>query len=117
MLSHNNLLANAYSCEVALEGKGKDVFLCVLPMFHSFGFTVCVLLPLFRGSTIVIHDSFTPKEVIDSLNHKGITVFAAVPAMYVILSQALKTASIQLTTLRVAVSGGAPLPVEILKII
>lgn len=116
VITHQNLLANAYSCEVALEGKGDDIFLCVLPMFHSFGFTVCVLLPLFVGSTIVIHDAFHPKEVLDSLITKGITVFAAVPAMYVVLSQAIKASKVELPSLRVAVSGGAPLPVEILKL-
>lgn len=116
ILTHQNLLANAYSCEVAFEGNGDDKFLCVLPLFHTFGFTVCVLLPLLAGSTIVIHEAFHPKEVLESLLTQTITVFAAVPAMYVVLSQALKTAKVELPHLRVAVSGGAALPVEILKL-
>ncbi|HJV47131.1 MAG TPA: long-chain fatty acid--CoA ligase [Bacillota bacterium] len=115
MLTHTNLIENAKSCEVALEGNGNDVFLCVLPMFHTFGFTVCVLLPLYVGSTIVIHEAFHPKEIIESIIKHKVTVFSGVPAMYVVLNQAIRSGNLQFPSLRVAVSGGAPLPVEILK--
>jgi long-chain acyl-CoA synthetase len=116
MLTHTNLIENAKSCEVALEGNGTDIFLCVLPMFHTFGFTVCVLLPLYVGCTIVIHEAFHPKEVMESIIKNKVTVFSGVPAMYVVLSQAMRMGEIEFPTLRVAVSGGAPLPVEILKL-
>ncbi|MBP1930593.1 long-chain-fatty-acid--CoA ligase [Ammoniphilus resinae] len=116
MLSHRNLLENAKSCEFALEGTGSDVFLCVLPMFHTFGFTVCVLLPLYVGNTIVIHDSFHPKEVLESIQKYKITVFAGIPAMYIVLSQAMKASPQPVHSLRAAVSGGAPLPLEIFKL-
>jgi long-chain acyl-CoA synthetase len=114
-LTHYNLLQNAYSCEVALGSQQQDKFLCVLPMFHAFGFTVCVLLPLYIGSTIVIFDSFHPKEVIEAFLKRQTTIFVGVPSMYIVLAQALKNIE-TVIPMRIAVSGGAPLPVEILKL-
>jgi long-chain acyl-CoA synthetase len=114
-LTHRNLLQNAHSCEAALGSQQEDKFLCVLPMFHAFGFTVCVLLPLYIGSTIVIFDSFHPKEVMEAFLKRQATIFAGVPSMYIVLAQALKNID-TVIPMRIAVSGGAPLPVEILKL-
>jgi long-chain acyl-CoA synthetase len=116
MLSHRNLMANTASCMEALHHKAEDVFVCVLPMFHTFGFTTSVLLPLFAGSSIVIHEAFHPKEIMQSLVQNKITVFCGVPAMFVVLAQALREGKAAFPDLRLAVSGGSPLPVEILNL-
>jgi long-chain acyl-CoA synthetase len=117
MLSHTNLMANTVSCSKTLNLIGEtNVFICVLPMFHTFGFTTSVLLPLYTGSPIVIHDAFQPKEVIASLLKHRVSVFCGVPAMYVVLAQALREGKVAFPDLRLAVSGGAPMPVEILNL-
>ncbi|HBI03871.1 MAG TPA: long-chain fatty acid--CoA ligase, partial [Paenibacillaceae bacterium] len=86
-------------------------------MFHTFGFTTSVLLPLYTGSSVVIHEMFYPKEIIRSIMEHNISVFCGVPAMFIVLAQALKEGKASFPSLRLAVSGGSPLPVEILTLI
>jgi long-chain acyl-CoA synthetase len=83
-------------------------------MFHVFAFTACVLMPLWSGATVTILESFQPKEVIDVLLNGDISIFMGVPAMYVVLLEAGKK-NISFPKLRMAVSGGAALPVEIYR--
>jgi len=112
MLTHFNLIANAWQNQKALETVPEDIFMCVLPMFHVFACTAAVLMPLFSGCTVVIVDSFQPKTVIGSLLENNITVFMGVPAMYMLFIEAGKN-NIFFPKLRLAISGGAPLPVEV----
>ncbi|MDR2163523.1 MAG: long-chain fatty acid--CoA ligase [Clostridiales Family XIII bacterium] len=112
MLTHDNLVTNAWQCVVNLEAREDDVLMCVLPMFHVFAFTTCILLPLIDGETIDIVESFTPKTVISELIEKQVSLFLGVPAMYMILVEAGKK-DIKFPKLRTAVCGGSALPVEI----
>jgi len=116
VLSHYNLVENTISCQDALKPVGKDIFICVLPMFHTFGFTTSVLLPLYEGCTIVIHEMFYPKEIIRSIVEHNISIFCGVPSMFIVLAQALKEGKASFPSLRLAVAGGSPLPVEILNL-
>lgn len=112
MLTHANLLANSRQCVIGLGCRPDDIFMCVLPMFHSFAFTACILQPLYVGATVDIVETFTPKGVISELLEKGVTIFLGVPTMYMVLIEAGKN-NIKFPKLRRAVSGGAALPVEI----
>lgn len=114
MLTHKNLTFNSEQCYQALTARQDDIYLCVLPMFHVFAFTACILMPLLSGATVIILDSFQPKEVIGSLLKEEITIFMGVPTMYVVLLEASKK-DIAFPKLRLAVSGGAALPVEIFR--
>lgn len=114
MLTHKNLGINAEQCRLAFKTVPSDHYLCVLPMHHVFAFTTCVLNPLLAGSTITILEKFHPKEVLHAFNNEGITVFAGVPVMYVVLLEACKN-PVHFPHLRLAISGGAAIPVEILK--
>jgi len=114
MLTHKNLVFNAEQCYLGLTARPDDIYMCVLPMFHVFAFTSCILMPLWSGATVTILESFQPKEVIESLQKDEITVFMGVPAMYVVLLEAGKK-NITFPKLRFAVSGGAALPVEIFR--
>ena len=114
MLTHKNLEVNAEQCYRALQSRPDDIYLCVLPMFHVFAFTACILMPLWSGATVTILESFQPKEVIETLIRDEITIFMGVPAMYVVLLEAGKK-NILFPKLRMAISGGAALPVEIYR--
>ncbi|MCR5481811.1 MAG: long-chain fatty acid--CoA ligase [Clostridia bacterium] len=115
MLTHKNLVINSSQCHHGLAIVSEDdVYMCVLPMFHVFAFTACILMPLWEGATTVILEEFQPKEVIASLVRDDITVFMGVPAMYIVLLEAGKK-NIKFPKLRMAISGGASLPVEIYR--
>ncbi|RKO68212.1 long-chain fatty acid--CoA ligase [Desulfofundulus salinus] len=104
MLTHDNLLGNVRSLDEASDFGRDDNFLAVLPMFHSFGWTVCVLLPLYLGCTITILDNFRPKEMLQVLSEKGITVFCGVPSMFTVLLKLRQKASFP--RLKFVISGG-----------
>ena len=112
MLTHFNLVANAWQNGLALETVTEDIFMCVLPMFHVFACTAAVLMPLFIGGTVVIVETFIPKTVIGNLLANSITVFFGVPAMYMLFIEAGKN-NIFFPKLRLAISGGAALPVDV----
>jgi long-chain acyl-CoA synthetase len=115
MLTNKNLVSNAEQSGLAFHGTANDNYMCVLPMFHVFGFTTCVLNPLLNGATVTILEKFSPNEVIESLIKDDITVFMGVPTMYVLLLEACKKNNVTFPKLRLAVSGGSSLPVEVLR--
>lgn len=104
MLTHDNLLGDVRCMDDASNFGRDDNFLAVLPMFHSFGWTVCVLLPLYLGCTITILDGFRPKEMLQVLSEEGITVFCGVPSMFSVLLRLRRKASFP--RLKFAISGG-----------
>jgi len=113
MLSHGNLLHNVESCRHVFETVEIDRFALVLPMFHSFMLTVCVLLPLFVGGTIVLVKSLhPPKSILRGLMQHRATVLPAIPQLFRALAHVPLPPGFPL---RLCVSGAAPLPLEILR--
>ena len=113
VLSFENIISNAGAIGEVLQMSEKDNSLCVLPMFHSFAWTVAVMAALLKGACVTIMAAFLPKDVINTIREQGVTVVCGVPAMYnyyVSLGTAEDFAGI-----RVFVSGGASLPVEIMN--
>jgi long-chain acyl-CoA synthetase len=114
MLTHNNLLSNVASIKEAFKSASPEVMLCVLPLFHAFSATVCMLFPLSFGSTVVIMDRFVAKEVLLSVARHRVTIFAGVPPMYAVLAN-ISPEKYDLSPWRLAISGGAALPIEVMK--
>jgi long-chain acyl-CoA synthetase len=113
MLTHGNLLHNVESCRHVLEAVNLDRFALVLPMFHSFMLTVCILLPLSVGGSIVLIKSLhPPKRILDEIVQHGATVLPAFPQLFRMLANSPVPPQL---TLRLCISGAAPLPVEILR--
>ncbi len=115
MLTHFNLTSNIASIIHAFGSTKPEVMLCVLPLFHAFGATVCMLFPLSIGSKVVILNHFRPHEVLHDIAREKVTIFAGVPAMYAMLSHVEDTCGLDLSFWRLAISGGAALPLEIMK--
>ena len=91
-----------------------DVIFGGLPLFHTFGQT-CVLNTGFRrGATIVMLPKFDPAGALEAMVQHGVTVFTAVPTMYVGLLAGVRAGG-PTPQLRYAVSGGAPLPLAVLE--
>ncbi|MEW6088791.1 MAG: long-chain fatty acid--CoA ligase [bacterium] len=117
MLSHNNLLSNVKSILEAIKTYNSDRVLDILPMFHSFTLTVCILVPLYRGITIVIIESIKPfSNVIKNIIKHRATIIVCIPNLYQILSQAkIPGFLLFFNPVRLCVSGGAPLPPAVLE--
>lgn len=112
MLTHGNFLANVRSCVTCLEMTSEDRIVVMLPQFHSFMFTVGTLLPLIGGASIVLVKSLHPmKHVLEEIIRHRSTVLPAVPQIHRALASL--PPGIELN-LRLCVSGGAPLPHEVL---
>ncbi|MDY0096177.1 MAG: long-chain fatty acid--CoA ligase [Candidatus Vecturithrix sp.] len=117
MLSHYNLFMNVVDAVQVFKVIPKDKFLLFLPMFHSFTFTVCVLLPLKVGSTIVLIGS---AKALDSIKKAiifdRVTLFVGVPAVYnVLANKPLPKILRYLNAIRAFVSGSAPLPAPVIE--
>ncbi len=113
MLSHANLLANVESCREMLAAADHDRFVVLLPMFHSFMMTVGMLLPLLvGGSLLLIKSVHPPKNVIAEIIQHRATILPAVPQFFRALAHAEVPKDFPL---RLCISGGAPLPAEILR--
>lgn len=110
MLTHANLIANVKDMDEVSDFDQEDNFLAVLPMFHSFGWATSVLLPLYLGCTITILDNFRPKEMLQILSEKGITVFCGVPSMFSVLLKLRR--QVNFPRLKYAFSGGDSISAE-----
>jgi long-chain acyl-CoA synthetase len=113
LLTHKNLLSNIESFHQIAPCDERDRFLCVLPLFHSFAATVLMLFPLSIGAGIVLEPRFVPEQVLRSMAEKQVSILTAVPSMYAIWTQ-VAPLEIDLSLVRFGISGGAPLPVEVL---
>jgi long-chain acyl-CoA synthetase len=113
VLSHGNLVADAVaSAEMAKFDRPLN-FLGVLPLFHSFALTCTLLIPLLYGGTVVTHKRFQPRRNLESIAGKGIEVLLAVPSMYRLLTKAQQTEPVDISSVKIAIAGGEPLPQDL----
>jgi fatty-acyl-CoA synthase len=116
LLTHANCFWTNLSFDLATGVSGDDVVLQVLPQFHCGGWNVQVLLGLWKGATIVLERSFDPGRCLALIEEKRITTMMGVPANYLFLSQDSAFESADLSSLRRAVVGGAPMPEALLAL-
>jgi long-chain acyl-CoA synthetase len=119
-LRHRNMRDNALTGETLFGASADhpDTYLCVLPLFHSFGQTVIQNGGFTYGGTVVMLPRFEAGPALATMLKEGVTFFAGVPTMYWGLLGALDEGIDvkQLAeNLRVAVAGGSALPVEVHK--
>ncbi len=117
-LTHFNMFFNAVNAGTMLFPSipgVTTVSLATLPLFHSFGQTVVHNMTLFHGGTIVLLPRFEPKAALDLMQKHRVTFFAGVPTMYFALLHYPEADRYDLSTLHYCVSGGAPMPAEVMK--
>lgn len=115
ILTHSNLHINAQQCTrwmVGLE-PGKERMLAVLPFFHVFAMTVAMNLAIANGFTIVIHPRFELKRVLHDIAAKKITLMPGVSTLFATISNYQKVSQYDLSSIKMCISGGGPLPVEV----
>ena len=115
MLTHSNLVANTVQTR-AWTYKSKDareVVMCVLPFFHVYGMTAAMNVGFYMGSTLILVPRFDVKEVVKLIGKYKVTMFPGVPTIYVAINQYAAQHRVDLSSVEVCISGGAPLPVEV----
>ncbi|MFJ8622634.1 long-chain fatty acid--CoA ligase [Kitasatospora sp. NPDC093550] len=115
-LSHTALASNVVTvAETLLRLTPDDVVLGCLPLFHIFGQSCAMNAAVFTGATLRLVPRFAPDHILDVLTTEDVTVFEGVPTMYAALLHRPHLSTGGPNTLRLAVTGGAALPVEILR--
>jgi long-chain acyl-CoA synthetase len=122
MLSHGNLTSavsiyDVWSAPTRAERNTIERVICVLPLFHIFALTVILLSGLRRGHLISLHQRFDTETVMRDIEVKRATVFPGVPTMWIAIASLPDLESRDLSSLATCLSGGAPLPVEVAKIL
>jgi long-chain acyl-CoA synthetase len=113
-LTHFNIYSNAlYTKEKALCINHESVTIAVLPLFHTFGQTAIQNTSIMAGSTMIMIPQFEPKRTLTDIEKHHVTCIAAVPTMYNLLVQSQRKRHYNVSSLRIALSGGASLPESI----
>ncbi|CAM5266719.1 Long-chain fatty acid--CoA ligase OS=Lysinibacillus sphaericus OX=1421 GN=LS41612_04225 PE=4 SV=1 [Lysinibacillus sphaericus] len=114
MLTHGNVYSNARDVSTYLGYRANDRIIATLPVFHVFALTVVVNAPLISGATVLLTPRFSPSEIFTLAREQQATVFAGVPTMYNFLYLLPEGKPEDFSTIRLAISGGASLPVALL---
>ncbi|HWR36037.1 MAG TPA: AMP-binding protein [Clostridia bacterium] len=107
-LSERNIMENAEGCRLATGFDGKQVMLAILPLFHAYGLTVTLLLPLISGATVLIPDRFVPRAILQSIEKYKVTCLVAVPSQYRLLAKDPTT--VDTSSLWLCIAGAERLP-------
>jgi long-chain acyl-CoA synthetase len=115
-LTHAGLHTNQAVTARTLIGVGPDdVVMGCLPLFHVFGLTCGLNAAIANGSTLTLIPRFTPAKALEVITRDQVTVFEGVPTMYAAMLGVPDCSSYDVSTLRTCISGGAALPVEVLR--
>ncbi|ACC98787.1 Putative fatty acid Co-A ligase [Elusimicrobium minutum Pei191] len=119
VVTHGNLAANIISCAQVFRIAGDDAMICLLPMFHTFAWMTCVILPIYLGLKSVIAPSITPPSAwLHLMGVERVTLFIAIPQIFYILAKearGIKRLYLQywaFRKVRFCISGAAPLNKE-----
>lgn len=115
MLTHYNLVSNTiqssrwcYNTE-----KGKERYLATLPFFHVFGMTLLMNMAILRGDSLILLPKFEVETVLKTISSMKATIFPGAPTMYIALINHPRIREYDLSSIKVCVSGAAPLPLEV----
>jgi long-chain acyl-CoA synthetase len=115
MLTHANLRANVEQVRAWFPDAdpGREVMMAVLPFFHVYGLTVCLLLGLRLGAALVLLPRFDLDGVLSAVDKYRPTLFPGVPTMYVAINNAAAKGGHDLSSIKACLSGAAALPLEV----
>ena len=110
VLSHKNLVCNTQQCEV-FKCHRECKAICVLPMYHCFGWTCTVLNTFYRGAELHVVRVFKPKDMVDMIRENELTDIIIVPSIFKLVTAIAKPEDFK--TVRFFMSGGTTLPDKI----
>ena len=114
-LTHFNMFFNAYYVkERVICAQPDDVLLAVLPLFHSFGQTCVMNAGFMAGAALTLMPKFEMPKAMEVMQRDRVSTLVAVPSMYYFMLHTDTPVEYDLSSIRIAVSGGSALPVELL---
>jgi long-chain acyl-CoA synthetase len=116
MLTHTNLVSNALMFSAWIKGaETQETFLTALPLFHIYGMTTSMTVPISLAAKMVLMPRFEPVKALEAIQRHRVTVFCGVPTMYSVLLANPELGKYDLTSIRVCISGASPLPPQVQK--
>ena len=115
VLTHANCFWTNTAIDRLMDVTTFDVVLQVLPQFHVGGWNVQPLLAWWKGATVVLEPSFDPGRALRLIEEKRVTTMMGVPANYLFMAEHPSFATTDLSSLRMAVVGGAPMPESLIE--
>jgi long-chain acyl-CoA synthetase len=116
MLTHRNLVSNALAFVAWIKSTtAKETFLAALPLFHIYGMTTSMTVPISLAARIILMPKFDPEEALNAIQRQKVTVFCGVPTMYQALLVNPDIGKFDLTSIRVCISGASSLPPQVQK--
>ncbi len=117
MLSHGNLVAAVNIYRLWADGAplepGAQSVICALPLFHIYALTTVLLRHLRDGNTVLLRQRFSAEALVEDIAVRRATVFPGVPTMWIALLHHPGVETVDFSSLRSGVSGGAPMPFEV----
>jgi long-chain acyl-CoA synthetase len=116
MLTHRNLLSNALAFAAWIRcTEAKETFLTALPLFHIYGMTTSMTVPISAAAKMVLLPKFEPANVLQAIEKHRVSVFCGVPTMYQALLANPEIGKYDLASIRVCISGASPLQPQVQK--
>ncbi|BCJ86984.1 long-chain-fatty-acid--CoA ligase [Effusibacillus dendaii] len=117
MLTHRNVVANALQSSLLMvsEDVEQERILSVIPLFHVYAMTTTMNMGILTGSQLIMLPRFEIEEVLNTIKQTKPTLFPGVPTMYIAINAHPKAQEYGVDSIRVCISGSAPLPVEVIK--
>jgi fatty-acyl-CoA synthase len=115
MLTHGNTQWNAINSIHSTPFDNTDITLSVAPLFHIGGMSVFTTPLMYKGGTIILDDMFDPTRIMQKIHEERITCLFLVPAMWQALMSVPNFEDYDISSLRFAVSGGAPCPITVIE--
>ncbi|MRH29634.1 AMP-binding protein [Microbacterium sp. SYP-A9085] len=109
VLTHANCFWNNLALDGVVQLTASDVVLCALPQFHVAAWNVQPLLAWWAGATVVLERSFQPDRILQLIPERGVSALMGVPTQYRLLADDVRFPASDLSSLRIAQVGGAPL--------
>jgi len=93
--------------------EGKERFLCVVPIFHSYGLTTAMNVPVSIGAAMILKAQFQTLDVLKTIKKYKPSIFPGSPSMYVAIANFRGVRKYGIKSIKACISGSAPLPVEV----
>jgi long-chain acyl-CoA synthetase len=113
-LTHFQLFMNADTPGRVFGIRDDDIVMVALPLFHVFGLSSQLNCCVRFGATMSLVPRFDATKALEVIQRDGVTIFEGVPTMYVAVLRHPKLGEYDTSTLRIGISGGAPIPAEVL---